>query len=109
MVVSSLQCSEYIAFFPFSHWRNLWLRHLAGYSFGLKGKGSVRVSGCFISYYTENIAFFSSFPADGLHDWGILLVTPLEFQEIKHQPFPMAQPREKASTMFYGTGFFIIY
>ena len=63
----------------------------------------------FYLYYAENIAFFSNFPADGLHDWGILLVTPLEFQEIKYQPFPMAQPREKASTMFYGTDFFIIY
>ena len=67
------------------------------------------VYGCFISHYVENIAFFSDFPADGLHDWGILFVTPLEFQEIKYQPFPMAQPRKKASTMFYGTDFFIIY
>ena len=59
--------------------------------------------------YAENRDFFSNFSADGLHDGGTLLVIPLEFQEIKHQPFPMAQPREKASTMFYGTDFFIIY
>ena len=59
--------------------------------------------------YAEKRDFFSSFSADGLHDGGTLLVIPLEFQEIKHQPFPMAQPREKASTMFYGTDFFIIY
>ena len=41
VVVSSLQCSEYIAFFPFSHWRNLWLRHLAGYSFKTLRKKSI--------------------------------------------------------------------
>ena len=40
----------------------------------------------------ENRDFFSNFSADGLHDGRTLLVIPLEFQEIKHQPFPMAQP-----------------
>ena len=41
--------------------------------------------------YTENICFFSKFSADGLCDWGILLVIPLKFQE------------NKASTVFYDT------
>ena len=40
----------------------------------------------------ENTAFLSGFSADGLHNWGILLVIPLELQGIKHQPFPMTQP-----------------
>ena len=41
-----------------------------------------------VSYlqYTESPVFSPVF-ADGLHDWGILLVIPLEFQGIKHQPF----------------------
>ena len=43
--------------------------------------------------YAEKRDFFSSFSADGLHDGGTLLVMPLEFQEIKHQPFPMTQPK----------------
>ena len=42
--------------------------------------------------YTENICFFSNFSAGGLHDWRILLVISLEFQEITHQPFSMTQP-----------------
>ena len=46
----------------------------------------------------EKRDFFSTFSADGLHDGGTLLVTPLEFQEIKHQPFPMTQPLEKAGS-----------
>ena len=54
--------------------------------------GSARVYGCFISVYDEKRGFFFNFLADGLHDWGILLSIPLEFQEIKHQPLPMAQP-----------------
>ena len=33
-----------------------------------------------------------NFLADGLHDWGILFVIPLEFQERKHQPFSTVQP-----------------
>ena len=45
----------------------------------------------------ENRDFFSNFSADGLHDGRTLLVIPLEFQEIKHQPFPMAQPNEKGA------------
>ena len=35
---------------------------------------------------------FTRFSADGLHNWGILLVIPLELQGIKHQPFPIIQP-----------------
>ena len=58
--------------------------------------GSVRVYGCFISVYDEKRGFFFNFLADGLHDWGILLGIPLEFQEIKHQPFPTAQPSVQA-------------
>ena len=41
----------------------------------------------------EKRDFFSNFSADGLHDGGTLLVVPLEFQERKHQPFPMTQPK----------------
>ena len=44
----------------------------------------------------ENRGFFSNLSASGLHDWGVLVI-PLEFQEIKHQPFPMAQPNEKGA------------
>ena len=40
----------------------------------------------------EKRDFFSTCSADGLHDGGTLLVVPLEFQERKHQPFPMTQP-----------------
>ncbi len=43
--------------------------------------------------HAEKRDFFSSFSAGGLHDGGTLLVMPLEFQEIKHQPFPMTQPK----------------
>ena len=41
-----------------------------------------------VSYlqYTESPVFSPVF-ADGLHDWGILLVIPLGFQERKPQPF----------------------
>ena len=41
----------------------------------------------------EKRDFFSNFSADGLHDGETLLVMPFEFQEIKHQPFPMTQPQ----------------
>ena len=46
-------------------------------------------------YMTEptEIYIFSNFSAGGLHDWRILLVISLEFQEIRHQPFSMAQPK----------------
>ena len=44
------------------------------------------------SQHGGNTAFFSNLSTDGLHDGGTLLVVPLEFQEIKHQPFPMTQP-----------------
>ena len=48
--------------------------------------------GCFISTcMLKNTDFFSNFPLIGSMIWGILLAIPLEFQEIKHQPFPMAQ------------------
>ncbi|WP_302552406.1 hypothetical protein [uncultured Bilophila sp.] len=47
----------------------------------------------------ENNGFLSSFSASGLHAWGILSVIPLEFQEIRHQPFPMAQPSETGIMM----------
>jgi len=39
---------------------------------------------------------FIYFSADGPHDGGVLFVIPLELQEIKHQPLPMAQPETKA-------------
>jgi len=42
--------------------------------------------------YAEKHMLFLQFSAGGLHGWGILLVISLEFQEIKHQPFFMAQP-----------------
>ena len=45
--------------------------------------------------YTENICFFSKQSAGGLCDWGILLVSPWEFQGKGHQPFSMAQPKAK--------------
>ena len=46
-------------------------------------------------YMTEptEIYIFSNFSAGGLHDWRILLVISLEFQEIRHQPFSMTQPK----------------
>ena len=44
------------------------------------------------SQYDETIDFLSNLFRWRLHDWGILSVIPLKFQEIKHQPFPMAQP-----------------
>ena len=58
-------------------------------------KGSVIAHGCFVSAILKNICFFQ-FSAGGLHDWGILLVIHLEFQEIKHLPFSMTQPFKKA-------------
>ncbi|WP_302551336.1 hypothetical protein [uncultured Bilophila sp.] len=47
--------------------------------------------------YAEKYMLFLQFSAGGLHDWGILLVIHLEFQEIKHQPFSMTQPFKKTS------------
>ena len=44
-----------------------------------------------------NYMLFLQFSADGLHDWGILLVISLEFQGKEHQPFS------------YGTAFFLSY
>ena len=40
----------------------------------------------------EKRGCFFHFSVDGLYGWRILLVIPLEFWEIKHQPFPMAEP-----------------
>ena len=40
----------------------------------------------------KTICFSLPFFSGGLHDWGILLVLSLEFQERKPQPFPTAQP-----------------
>ena len=40
----------------------------------------------------ETTTFFSGSPLGGIHAWGILLVIPLAFQGIKHQPFSMTQP-----------------
>ncbi|MBS6141250.1 MAG: hypothetical protein KH745_01415 [Bilophila sp.] len=45
--------------------------------------------------YVENKDFFSNFSAGGRRDGGTLLVIPLKFQEIEHQPFSMAQPKRK--------------
>ena len=45
--------------------------------------------------YAEKYMLFLQFSAGGLHGWGILLVIPFEFQEIKHQPFSMTQPFKK--------------
>ena len=44
--------------------------------------------------YAEKYMLFLQFSAGGLHGWGILLVIPFEFQEIKHQPFSMTQPKK---------------
>ena len=55
-------------------------------------KGSVIVYGCFISTVWWKYRIFLKFLVDGFHNCGILLAIPLEFQEIKHQPFPMTQP-----------------
>ena len=48
-------------------------------------------------------AFSPIFSADGFLDWSILLVTPLEFQERKHQPFPMTQSYEKECRILLDT------
>ena len=55
--------------------------------------GSVIVYSYFISawYWNGDVPF--NFSADGLHDWGILLVIPLNFK--------------KASTVSYGTTFLL--
>ena len=47
--------------------------------------------------YTENICFLSNFSAGERHDWGILLATPLELQEITHQP--LARPFAEGPVM----------
>ena len=39
----------------------------------------------------EKYGLFSGFLIGGIHDYGILLVIPLELQGKKHQPFSMAQ------------------
>jgi len=45
--------------------------------------------------YAENRDFFPNFSADGLHNWDTLLVIPLKFQEIKHQPYTLTEPKNK--------------
>lgn len=50
---------------------------------------------CFINIL-KNRCFFSNFSAGRLHNWGGLVIS-LEFQEVRHQPFSMAQP---SSTLF---------
>ena len=57
--------------------------------------------------YAEKYMLFLQFSAGGLHDWGILLVIPLEFQEIKHQPFSMTQPYKKAAPQKMADGLFL--
>lgn len=55
-------------------------------------------------FYLNNMLkniFFSNFSADGIHVWGILLVIPLKFQEIKHQPFPMTSPLKKVRRIIW--------
>ena len=64
--------------------RNSWLKYFVTYSFGNSRK---KVSTIFY-----DTAIFFQFSADGLHDWGLLLVVSLESQEIRHQPFSMVQP-----------------
>ncbi len=49
--------------------------------------------GRFILAVGWNYRFFIMFPADRLHDWGILFVIPLEFQESIDRL--MAQPTAK--------------
>ena len=46
--------------------------------------GPVMAYGCFISTVWRKYRRFLQFSVDGLHDWGILLVIPLGFQERKH-------------------------
>ena len=55
-----------------------------GYPFGASRKKASTI------FY--DTAIFFQFSADGLHDWGVLLVISLESQEIRQQPFSMAQP-----------------
>ena len=46
------------------------------------------------------IYIFFSFSAGGPHDWGILLIISLEFQEIKHQPFSMTRFQVVSSIVY---------
>ena len=95
---------KYSFFLRFSLWRDSRLRPFSGYPFGTSrkkastifyntaiSKGSVIVHGCFVlSICWRYITFFQFFRW-WLHEWGILLVISLEFQEIKHQPFSMTR------------------
>ena len=56
--------------------------------------------------YAENRDFFSNFFADGLHNWDTLLVIPLEFQEIKHQPCTLTEPKNKILRLCQSTWLF---
>ena len=53
--------------------------------------GSVIGCGVLSSQYDENTAFFSSFSLKDSMSEVFYWVIPLEFQERKHQPFPMGQ------------------
>ena len=64
-------------------------------------KGSAIAHGFLSRQYAEKYMLFLQFSAGGLHDWGILLVIHLEFQEIKHQPFSMTQPEAFALSMSF--------
>ena len=80
-------------FLQFSHWRNLQLRHLTGYSFGTLKKGSVMVCGCFISTARWKYGFFIRFS-----HW--------RNPQLKHfVGYPFGTSKKKASTAFYGTAF----
>ena len=81
------------------------LGYFTGYSFGIsrnqaqpfpvaqpfKSLCQSRWLFCF-SNILKIYAFSPIFSAGGLHDWRILLVLSLEFQEVKPQPFSTAQP-----------------
>ena len=54
-------------------------------------------------YNMLKLPVFLSHFADGSMIGGILLVTPLEFQERKHQPFPMTQSYEKECRILLDT------
>ena len=55
--------------------------------------------------YTEIYAFFSNISADGLRDWGILLVISLEFQGNKASTVFYDTAKNKTLTDYYGVPF----
>ena len=52
--------------------------------------------------YTENICFFPEFPLVGSAIGGFYWLFLWNFKEIKHQPFSMTQPRNKAAAFSFG-------